>query len=187
MSLPRLLRTYPCAASESETVLSDTPVCLFAEIGCEQATSDATIAAGVEFKKILRTLDPVTPLTGAWKGYTVTGKANATTDRLWGTKIVDVYGKNYGNGQFYDALHNSTPSLPIVASEHCSCSSDRAPFPNATAHLLGEVASWSCVQSCWQPVATREFVEGFFDWTGERENASSLSIPQMLLSIGTED
>jgi hypothetical protein len=160
---------------------------LFAEIGCEQATSDATIAAGVEFKKILRTLDPVTPLTGAWKGYTVTGKANATTDRLWGTKIVDVYGKNYGNGQFYDALHNSTPSLPIVASEHCSCSSDRAPFPNATAHLLGEFASWSCVQSCWQPVATREFVEGFFDWTGERENASSLSIPQMLLSIGTED
>ena len=135
------------------------------EVGCEQATSEATIAVGIVFKKLLRTLDPVRPMTAAWKGYTIGGQ-NKTTDVLWASRVVDVYGKNYGNGAFYDTLHNTTSGLPMIASEHCSCSSDRAQSPNSSSRLLGEFASWSCVQQCWEPVAVRPFVEGFMSWTG---------------------
>ena len=136
------------------------------EIGCEQATSDVTISAGVAFKAALHALDDTRPMTAGWKGYTVAGAMNMTTETLWTTKVVDVYGKNYGNGDFYDALHNETPATPLLASEHCSCNSDRAAFANASDGILGPSRAWGCLGSCWQPVATRPFVQGLMAWTG---------------------
>ena len=55
---------------------------------------------------------------------------------------------------------------PMVASEHCSCQSDRTAFANASDRILGAEASWSCIKNCWEPVAARSFVQGLFDWTG---------------------
>ena len=54
----------------------------------------------------------------------------------------------------------------MVASEHCSCQSDRTAFANASDRILGAEASWSCIKNCWEPVAARSFVQGLFDWTG---------------------
>ena len=134
------------------------------EIGCKQATGDATLAVGKAFKDVLRQNDPIAtrPMTGAWKTW---GYGNSSMDILWGTTVVDVSGWNYMSAAGYDAYHNST-GLPMVASEHCSCQSDRATFPNSSTHLLGGAASWSCIKNCWEPVATRSFVQGLFDWTG---------------------
>jgi hypothetical protein len=137
------------------------------EIGCTQLTGDATIAVGVKYKNLLAGLDR-RPMTGAWKGFynTQIPQGNSTVDEMWARQVVGVYGKNYGYGGFYDDFHNANPTVPILASEHCSCTSDRAAFANATTGILDSFHSWGCIQNCWQPVATREFMEGLFDWTG---------------------
>ena len=134
------------------------------EIGCDQFSGDATIAAGVKYKQILAGLDS-RPMTGAWKGYK-DGDQNQTVDDMWAADVVGVYGKNYGNGEFYDAFHAAHPTAPMVASEHCSCLSDRTAFGNQTERILDSYSSWPCVQNCWEPVATRPFMQGLFDWTG---------------------
>lgn len=134
------------------------------EVGCRQATGDATLAIGKGFKQVLQELDPVAtrPMTGAWKNW----PGNGTVDTLWAEHVVDVYGVNYFSPSGYDSFHNSSPAVPMVASEHCSCQSDRTPFANSTMGLKGAYSAWPCIKDCWEPVANRSFVQGLFDWTG---------------------
>ena len=134
------------------------------EGGCKQASGDATLAVGKAFKAVIAQHDPVAtrPMTGAWKTW---GYNNASMDILWGTEVVDVSGWNYMSPLAYDTYHNAT-HRPMVASEHCSCQSDRTAFPNASARVRGAAASWPCIKDCWEPVANRSFVQGLFDWAG---------------------
>ena len=79
------------------------------EVGCKQATGDATLAAGKAFKAVLRQLDPIAtrPTTGAWKNW---GHGNASMDVLWGETVVDVSGWNCTSGSGHDAYHNANVS-----------------------------------------------------------------------------
>ena len=140
------------------------------EVGCRQASGDATLAIGKEFKQVLKRLDPIAtrPMTGAWKNW----PGNRTMDTLWAEQVVDVYGVNYFSPSGYDSFHNSSPGTPMVASEHCSCTSDRTPFANATAGMKGTYSAWPCIKDCWEPVANRSFVQGLFDWTGYEKKIS---------------
>ena len=63
-------------------------------------------------------------------------------------------------------FHKQFPKIPFISSESCSCTSDRDYQVNDTEALIGAQSSWSCIKDCWQPIATREFVQGSFDWTG---------------------
>ena len=72
---------------------------------------------------------------------------------------------NY-NYDLLDKFHAHDPEKPLISSESCSCTSDRAPEVNATRGLLGALNAWSCIRDCWQPIAERDFVMGSFDWTG---------------------
>ena len=68
--------------------------------------------------------------------------------------------------QFYDAFHAARPDTPFISSESCSCTSDRNLGVNASAAHIGVAHAWPCLKDCWQPVATRSWVQGSFDWTG---------------------
>jgi beta-galactosidase len=128
------------------------------EWGCQQFEGDVTINIGVKFREIVKTLDPTRPISGAWNGDLVTGG-------LWGSKVCDIMGINYNYGA-YDPFHQSYPTIPIISSESCSCTSDRSYYVNTTDAIIGPYNAWSCIRDCWQPVATRPFVIGSFDWTG---------------------
>eukprot|EP01052_Picozoa_sp_SAG31_P037387 SAG31_NODE_4820_length_2931_cov_2.018008_5_plen_111_part_00 len=83
----------------------------------------------------------------------------------WAEQVTDMFGLNYNYAQ-YDPFHKQYPNTPFISSESCSCTSDRDYEINATDALLGPEHAWSCIKDCWQPIATRDWVQGSFDWTG---------------------
>jgi len=127
------------------------------EWGCEQFDKNVTIKIGLKFRDVVKELDN-RPISGAWNGDLSTGEA-------WGSQVVDIMGINY-NYQNYDPFHTALPTIPLISSESCSCMSDRNNAANATDALVGPFNAWPCIMQCWQPVATRSFVIGSFDWTG---------------------
>jgi hypothetical protein len=128
------------------------------EWGCQQLDQDVTIAIGVRFREIVKSLDLTRPISGAWNG-------DMTTGIRWATNVCDIMGINYNYGSF-DPFHNNLPDVPLISSESCSCTSDRTFFSNSSESILGPYNAWTCIRDCWKPIATRNFVMGSFDWTG---------------------
>ena len=79
----------------------------------------------------------------------------------WAEQVTDMFGLNY-NYEQYDPFHKQYPKTPFISSESCSCTSDRDYEINATDALLGPEHAWSCIKDCWQPIATRDWVQGSF-------------------------
>eukprot|EP01084_Bolivina_argentea_P265989 451018_1 len=125
------------------------------EGGCMEGSSDGA-AVGKMFEAIIRRIDNV-----------IDRPISAAMNADWGdslSTVLDIQGINYNYGQ-YDSYHKAHPQQPIISSESCSCTSDRGEYVSSSS--TGHVSAYtSCVWSCWQPVAQRQFVIGSMDWTG---------------------
>lgn len=128
------------------------------EYGCVLSEYNVTLTIGQKFRKIIKDLDKSRPISGAWNGDMKLGL-------MWAEQVTDMFGLNY-NYNAYDGFHKQFPKTPFISSESCSCTSDRDYEINATDALLGPEHAWSCIKDCWQPIATRDWVQGSFDWTG---------------------
>lgn len=73
-------------------------------------------------------------------------------------------GINYNYGML-PTFHAANPEKPLISSESCSCTSDRGAL-NATDSLLGVSHAWPCLKDCWEPIASKSYIQGSFDWTG---------------------
>ncbi len=84
---------------------------------------------------------------------------------------MDVTGINY-NLRIYDRFHEKFPEQPIVGSENTSTLTVRGEvYDNEEKGILKDydekATGWgSTVQKLWEVVREREFVSGFFMWTG---------------------
>ena len=134
------------------------------EEGCILSEDNVTLEVGKRFRAIVKNLDRSRPISGAWSNGI--GYKDLALGHQWAEQVTDVFGLNYDVGRTYDSFHQQFPKIPFISSESCSCTSDRDYQVNDTEALIGVQASWSCIKDCWQPIATREFVEGSFDWTG---------------------
>lgn len=147
------------------------------EEGCVLSEDNVTLEVGKRFRGIVKDLDRSRPISGAWSNGV--GYKDLALGHQWAEQVIDVFGLNYDVGSTYDSFHQQFPKIPFISSESCSCTSDRDYQANDTEALIGAQASWSCIKDCWQPIATREFVQGSFDWTG-----LTLLSPSIDLSFG---
>lgn len=128
------------------------------EWGCEQLSNDITVRTGIMFREVLKRLDLTRPISGAWTG-------DMTTGYKWATTVTDIMGINYNYGAF-PTFHQAYPTIPLISSESCSCTSDRSYLIDANQSLIGAYHAWSCIRDCWAPIATNKYIQGSFDWTG---------------------
>ncbi len=111
----------------------------------------------------VRKLDPSRPITGAVSGG-VLGDVGIG-------EALDVMGINYQIGT-YDAYHAKHPEKPLLAAETHSTFATRGvyetdPEKKYFASRDTEKAAWGATaRETWRMVRDRDFVAGFFAWTG---------------------
>ena len=127
-------------------------------------------AAGMIDKRLFEKFDPL-------MGRVVS--ANPHDFRNWSTNgtILDLIGLDYpcAHGPCYQQVHDWSPTIPIIASEFSSTTSDRETYagsPNVTAArndgggIPENKASMSRSAEAWKPILTLPYVSGGFEWSG---------------------
>eukprot|EP01043_Picozoa_sp_COSAG02_P059190 COSAG02_NODE_7499_length_2984_cov_4.055113_2_plen_564_part_00 len=91
--------------------------------------------------------------------------------------ILDLIGLDYpcAHGPCYQAVHEWSPTIPIIASEFSSTTSDRGTYarsPNVSeargdgGGVPENKASMSRSAGVWKPILTLPYVSGGFEWSG---------------------
>lgn len=127
-------------------------------------------AAGLIDKQIFEKFDPL-------MGRVVS--ANPHDFKNWSTNdtILDLIGLDYpcAHGPCYQQVHDWSPTIPIIASEFSSTTSDRGTYarsPNVTeargdgGGVPENKASMSRSAEAWKPILTLPYVSGGFEWSG---------------------
>ena len=109
--------------------------------------------------------------------------------------ILDLIGLDYpcAHGPCYPQVHAWSPTIPMVASEFSSTTSDRSTYagsPNVTASrgdgggVPENKASMSRSAGTWKPILTLEYVAGGFEWSGfDYKVCACLTLPLMRLCL----
>jgi len=136
------------------------------EGGCMEGNTGAYNVA-LKFINVIKTYDPIN-----------TRPVSAAQNADWENNgeistALDIVGINY-NTAMYDRYHTDRPTAFLIGSETSSQVTDRWIYENnATAgyvwgyDIQNPGVSWgSSAESAWQQVASRQFIEGAFIWTG---------------------
>jgi hypothetical protein len=129
------------------------------EAGCSGATQPA-----LDFKLVAEAEDGsrATTMNYFWRDVEVSPNASA---------IIDLQGFSHDGGGGFDAFHARYPEKPLVASECCSCESQRGEDSDINHNTTGNgtVTHTSFTQSCTasqsQVSNGRAFVAGTYVWT----------------------